>query len=317
MHVLSRLTKSKNWVNGQQSLNLLVTILNRGISKLIQFGKSKDLKYFKNLTQKLSNYITAKLSLQDQGKSDKNNQISSQQGILNLDIKPQNIMIPRRQIMDSECLIDQFGLSEMKICEKDPYWLIKICCSAISQQGIASLLYALAYLKINLNKTRRKLHWQKIQQKVFNQWILKGLELQKIKFMKQLWFPNSFFLILQLLIIDQYLNTFFNARLQLHRGIVQIQMNIINQISISSPKTFWLIFKNAMSQKIKNTSKEEKLSLVLVGDARAIIISDLIKAYTTIGMKFIKKKKTFILGQANLLDSIDKTNLTILLIVLK
>ncbi|CAD8200137.1 unnamed protein product [Paramecium pentaurelia] len=281
-----------------------------GIPKLIHNGKTKDLK----------NYLIIpllKCSLQDLAKSNllSLNSILAiglslirtikqvhNRGILHLDIKPENIMISSCQIIDSVeqiltpgnvQLID-FGLSQNL---RNPKFLKETFIGSLrfaSRQShnkqqlgykddIESLLYVLAYLR------NKKLPWQQTQQLAFQLMDIKKIGMIKDQVYETALlsqqFPPQFYQ------FQLYIDTLTHSTMPDYNYIEELfkQMLQINQIPISprfpEPTAYFPKYNDLEDQEY--IKMNESISS-RDGDTRAIIVSDLIKAYTTIKIKSIK-----------------------------
>ncbi|CAD8144073.1 unnamed protein product [Paramecium octaurelia] len=281
-----------------------------GIPKLIQYGKTKDFK----------NYLIIPLlncSLQDLGKTSLLSQNSilaigltvirtikqvHNKGILHLDIKPQNIMISQRQIIDSveQILIPgnvqliDFGLSQnlgnQKFLKETFIGSIRFASRQSHKKeqlgykdDLESLLYVLAYLR------KKKLPWQQTQQKAFQLMDIRRIGIIKDQVyetsMLSQQFPPQFYQ------FQLYIDSLTPSQMPDYNYIEELfkQMLQLNQPSItpSFPKPTPCFSKYKELEDQEYIKLSESVSS-LDGDARAIIISDLIKAYTTIGIKSLK-----------------------------
>ncbi|CAD8179237.1 unnamed protein product [Paramecium pentaurelia] len=281
-----------------------------GIPKLIQFGKTKDLKNFLIIP-------ILYCSLQDLRKS---NQLSlsailaiglsvlrtiksfHKRGILHLDIKPENIMISSSEVFNSieqiltpgnVQLID-FGLSQnlsnsqflkhtfigsLRFASRQSHKIEELG----YKDDIESLLYVLAYLR------NKNLPWQLPQQSA-NQL----MDIKKIGAIKDQTynttllsqsFPPQFYQ------FQLYIDTLTHSSLPDYDYIEELfkQMLQFNEIQISPrfQESITYIQEQKDLGNSENVKMNESISK-LGADTRVVIISDLIKAYTTIKIKSIK-----------------------------
>ncbi|CAD8094690.1 unnamed protein product [Paramecium sonneborni] len=281
-----------------------------GIPKIIEIGKTNDLKNF--LIIPLLN-----CSLQDLGKSEKLSLWSiiaiglsvirimrevHNKGILHLDIKPENIMVTSNSIINSteQILISgnvnliDFGLSQNI---RNTIFLKQTFIGSLrfaSRQShrreqlgykddLESLLYVLAYLR------NKKLPWQYYQQMAFYLMDIKKIgaikdQSYKTSLLSQQ-FPPQFYH------FQQYIDNLNHSSLPDYNYIEELfkQMLSLNyaQIKPSLSETYQFNILRDLENSEDNIVNES-ISNRNADDLKVTLISDLIKAYQTIKIKSIK-----------------------------